>query len=442
MAISRKVFIKTYGCQMNVRESEQLALDLRAAGHEIVNSEKEADVFILNTCSVREQAEIKAIGKSGFLARRKKYRPNILLGIVGCMAENLAQKLLDLNPRIDFIIGPRRLNELKTIISKSIDKPILLVGDGNADDDFLSKHDYSVRSACASVSIMNGCNMRCSYCIVPKTRGQERYRPIEEIVDECRDLADHDIKEVLLLGQIVNNYGISVFEIVDKKSPFVQLLERLNDIPGLARIRYISPHPKGFRADLIDAHARLNKLCPSVHLPVQSGSDRILKLMKRPYSRKQICSIISELRSKVPGISITTDVIVGFPGETEQDFDETVALFEAVKFNMAYIFKYSPRAGTVSATLPDDVLPSEKDRRNKILLDIVQRDSLLYNQSMLGTEVAVLVDGPAKRGEGKLSGRTANGYKVIFDGPGSDIGEFVNVKIEDFGITALYGSKI
>lgn len=446
MAISRKIFIKTYGCQMNVRESEQLSLDLRTAGHIIVNTEDDADVVILNTCSVREQAEIKALGKSGYLARKKRKYSDILLGIVGCMAENLGSKIFKLNPAIDFVIGPRRLNELKTVLSRPMNEPVLLLGDGVQEESFLSGHEYRTKSACANVAIMQGCNMRCSYCIVPKTRGNERYHPINSIVSECQILATRGIKEVLLLGQIVNNYGNGQFDIIDQKSPFVQLLERLNTIPGLERIRYISPHPKGFRDDLIDAHARLEHLCPSVHLPVQSGSDRILRLMKRPYSKQRICSIISALRERVPGISITTDVIVGYPGETEQDFAETVALFEEVHFNMAYIFKYSPRAGTVSAEMPDDVTPEVKDQRNKVLLGLVQRDSLRYNRAMLGQVCEILVDGPAKRGENKLSGRTKNGYKVLFDSKKEDvdqlIGELVQIKIEDYGITALYGTRI
>lgn len=442
MTVLRKIFIKTYGCQMNVRESEQLMVDLRSAGHEIVEDEKEADVFILNTCSVREQAEIKAIGKSGFLARRKKHGTNFLLGIVGCMAENLGRELFKLNPKIDFIIGPRRLNELKLVLAQPFVDHVLLLGDGKPEASFLSNHDHSSNSANASVSIMQGCNMCCSYCIVPKTRGQEIYRPIGDIVSECRSLVDSGIKEIMLLGQIVNNYGVGQFKIVDQKSPFVQLLEQLDRIPGLARIRYMSPHPKGFRMDLIDAHRRLKTLCPSVHLPVQSGSDRILRLMKRPYSRERICSIIKALRDKIPNVAITTDVIVGFPGETEQDFSETVSLFEDIHFNMAYIFKYSPRAGTVSAGMPDDVSAQEKDRRNKILLDIVQRDSLRYNQAVLGSVVEILVEGHAKRGDGRLFGRSANGYKVIFDGTDADIGKFLNIKICDYGITALYGNCV
>lgn len=441
MMVPRKIFIKTYGCQMNVRDSEQIISELQLAGHKIVESENEADVFILNTCSVREQAEIKAIGKSGFLARKKRKNQNCLLGIVGCMAENLGEELFKLNPMIDFIVGPRRISKIKEILSEKKIKHIVLLGNETEGTFFTSKHDFNKKSAIASVSIMQGCNMHCSYCIVPKTRGAEIYRPMSDIIEECKMLADNGVKEIMLLGQIVNNYGQGKMSIISNKSPFVQLLEKVNNIPGIKRIRYMSPHPKGFRDDLIDAHANLDKLCPSVHLPVQSGSNRILRMMKRPYSAERVCAIVDSLRKKVPNIAITTDVIVGFPGETEQEFGETITLFEIIKFNMAFIFKYSPRSGTVSATLQDDVSASEKDRRNKILLDIVQKHSIEYNYSMLGKEVEILVDGHAKRGDQKLCGRTANGYKVIFEGTDDKIGCFVNIKVTDCGITALYGCE-
>jgi tRNA-2-methylthio-N6-dimethylallyladenosine synthase len=262
---------------------------------------------------------------------------------------------------------------------------------------------------------------------------------MEDIVLECENLAQNGAKEVTLLGQIVNNYGKNSMEVVGGKSPFVQLLERVSGVDGIERIRYMSPHPTGFRDDLIGAHSRLGKLCPAVHLPIQSGSDRILKMMKRPYTCARIRSIVGELRKQVPGISITTDIIVGFPGETGEDFDRTVAIFEDIKFNMAFIFKYSPRAGTFSAALPDDVSRQEKIRRNKILLDLVQKYSIAYNEMMVGRVVEILVDGHAKRGENKLCGRTIGGIKVIFDGPEDSIGQFRDVKITGYSTTVLCG---
>jgi tRNA-2-methylthio-N6-dimethylallyladenosine synthase len=438
----RKIFIKTYGCQMNVRDSERLTAALLTAGHELVDSEDAADVYILNTCSVREQAEIKAIGKSGFLSRKKRHRSGVLLGIIGCMAENLAGVLFKLNPAIDFIVGPRRIGELPQLLARERIYRALMVGDGESTDPTEAMHTPSQGNACASVSIMQGCNMGCRYCIVPKTRGRETYRPMEDIVTECEVLVGRGVKEIMLLGQIVNNYGQNAMGIINGKSPFVQLLERINCIEKLERIRYMSPHPKGFRDDLIGAHSTLAKLCPLVHLPIQSGSDRILKAMGRPYSCARVRTIVERLRSGVPNISLTSDVIVGYPGETEDDFQQTVALLAEIKFNMAFIFKYSPRAGTPSAELPDDVSEREKDRRNKILLNTVQRHSLEYNGAMIGRIVGVLVDGRARRGDNKLCGRTANGYKVIFDGADSLIGELLNVRIIDCATAVLYGELV
>jgi tRNA-2-methylthio-N6-dimethylallyladenosine synthase len=265
---------------------------------------------------------------------------------------------------------------------------------------------------------------------------------MEGIVLECENLAQHGTKEITLLGQIVNNYGKNEIKIVDGKTPFVQLLERIDRINGVERIRYMSPHPSGFHDDLILAHSCLKKLCPTVHLPVQSGSDRILRAMRRPYTRARVHSIVNELRKNVPNISITTDVIVGYPGETDEDFQETVAMFREIKFNMAFIFKYSPRNGTFSATLPDSVSGQEKDHRNKILLNIVQGDSIEYNKMMMGEVVEVLVDGRAKRGENKLCGHTRNGHKVIFDGFDTSIGKFCHIKITGYATTVLYGELV
>jgi tRNA-2-methylthio-N6-dimethylallyladenosine synthase len=427
---------------MNVRDSERLVATLIDYGHEIVDTEDVADVYILNTCSVREQAEIKAIGKAGHLLRKKLRRSGVLLGIVGCMAENLAENLFKLNSGIDFIVGPRRIGELPAILTSENVNRVVLLGEANSQDITEAMHDFSRGNVCASVSIMQGCNMRCSYCIVPKTRGVETYRPMESIVAECEILAKRGVKEIMLLGQIVNNYGQNAVEFVNNRSPFVRLLERVDNIPGLERIRYMSPHPKGFRKDLIGAHCRLKKLCPSVHLPVQSGSDRILGAMRRPYTRARVLSIVGALRTSVPDISLTTDVIVGYPGETEEDFQATVDLLNGVKFNMAFIFKYSPRAGTFSATLPDSVSESEKDRRNKVLLDIVQRHSIEHNKMMVGRVVEVLVEGHAKRGENKFCGCTKHGDKVIFDGQVTLIGKFANIKITDFAISVLYGELL
>jgi len=401
-----RVYIKTYGCQMNERDSEAVAELLRARGYSIVHSEHEADTVLLNTCSVRDQAEQKAIGKAGYLRKRKKANPRFLLGIMGCMAQNRGTALLDQLPDLDLLVGTQKFHRVPDMLDNLIQsmegqgpQPSTLVDldEEEASQNEIRHHDESRKQVSAFVSIMQGCNMRCSFCIVPKTRGEERARPMEDIVEESRRLADAGTREITLLGQIVTSYGQREFPRVDGKTPFVQLLERVNEIEGIERIRFTSPHPRGFREDLVQAYRELPKLCEYVHLPLQSGSDRILKLMKRPYSVDRYRKIVDSLREAVPGMYFSTDVIVGFPGETEEDFEQTRQLFEELRFDMAFIFKYSPRSGTPAADMEDQVPQEEKERRNQVLLEILGRHSLRRNQELVGKTREVLVEG-ANRG--------------------------------------------
>jgi tRNA-2-methylthio-N6-dimethylallyladenosine synthase len=434
-----KIFVKTYGCQMNERDSEMISSQLQCAGYDLTDNEKMADVVILNTCSVREQAEIKALGKAGYLARRKRINPNFKIGIVGCMAENLGEKLFKLNGAIDFVIGPKRLHELANVLEGN--RQSLCIGDPKRQHlsrDFDRKLEKN--KCTAFLSIMRGCNMCCSYCIVPRTRGSEQYRTMEDIVGEAKFLAGNGIREITLLGQIVNNYGGRLMPMIDGKTPFVQLLERLDALPGIERIRYMSPHPQNFSDDLILAHKDLSSLCPSVHLPIQSGSNRILAAMKRPYTSERILTIVEKLRKAVPNVGISTDIIVGYPGETEEDFEETVSLFDSAKFNMAFIFKYSPREGTRSAELVDDVKESEKERRNQIFLQRVQEASLHYHQRFLGKTVEVLVEGHARRGVDTMFGWTPDHCKVLFKASGNDIGKIFSIQIDSSTTTILSGT--
>jgi tRNA-2-methylthio-N6-dimethylallyladenosine synthase len=281
--------------------------------------------------------------------------------------------------------------------------------------------------------------MNCAYCIVPKTRGPERGRPMEAILEEIRELAANGTREVTLLGQIVNQYGIREFPFVEGKSPFVQLLEKVDAIPGIERIRFTSPHPVGFRDDLIQCYARLPKLCESIHFPMQSGSNRILKAMRRPYTIEKFRAIVDRLREVRPDISISTDLIVGFPGETDEDFEQTRRAFEAVGFGMAFIFKYSVRAGTTAEALGDPVPQAVKEERNQILLELLGRQSLVRNESLVGTRQEVLVEGPARRGENRFMGRTRSHLKVIFDGSERLIGELVEVRIGRATASTLLG---
>lgn len=447
-----RVYIKTYGCQMNERDSDAVAALLRGRGYSIVAEEAEADIILLNTCAVRDQAEQKAIGKGGRLLKRKRENPDLLVGIMGCMAQNRGTDLLDALPDLDLLVGTQKFHRVPEMLDSLIasqqglgPRPRTLV-DLEAEagsEETIREHLPGTRQVSAFVSIMQGCNMHCSFCIVPKTRGPERYRSMESIVEEIEGLVAQGTKEVTLLGQIVNSYGLRQMPFINRKSPFVQLLERVNAIPGLERIRYTSPHPRGFQADLVRAYGELEKLMPYVHLPVQSGSDRILRLMRRPYTVRRYREIIDQLRAVRPDMCFSTDIIVGFPGETEADFEQTVELFDAVRFDMAFIFRYSPRTGTLAAEeLPDDVPPEVKEARNQRLLDRLAVHSLRCHDRLLETVQEVLVEGPAKKGENRFMGRNPGNRKVIFDGHPRLVGQTVPVRITRSTVSTLEGELL
>lgn len=448
--MERRVYIKTYGCQMNERESEALSAVLKQTGYILVNNEETANIVLLNTCSVRDQAERKATGKANLLSRpqarlSQQSKPPKLIGILGCMAQNLGEALLKQIPSARLIVGPTQIARVPEYLEFLLKKPterIVNVTYSPIDAPFTSAHDSQNIKPSAYVSIMQGCNMHCAYCIVPKTRGPEQYRPMSDIIREITWLAQHGTKEVTLLGQIVNRYGFGQFPTLNGKSPFVQLLEQIQAINGIQRIRFTSPHPTGFREDLIDAYKNLSKLCPYVHLPVQSGSDKILKIMRRPYKREQFLAIVNALRERVPTISISTDVIVGFPGETDADFEETATLFDRVRFDMAYIFKYSIRLGTVAETLGDQIADTVKEDRNQVLLQKLASYSLAYNEKMLGKVYEVLVEGKARRGEYRLEGRTPEHKKVIFEGSETLIGQLVSVQVTSALASTLEGKLV
>ena len=446
-----RVYIKTYGCQMNERDSEAVAAMLRGKGYALVDNEKEADVVLLNTCSVRDQAEQKAIGKAGHLAKRKRKDPNFIIGVMGCMAQNRGGALLDSLPDLDLIIGTQKFHRVPDHLTNMIatmqgqgPRPASIIDlEEEADSqNTIKSHTSETRQVTAFVSIMQGCNMKCSYCIVPKTRGVERGRPMDEIIDEIEKLASNGTREVTLLGQIVNQYGIREFPFVDKKSPFVQLLERVHEIAGIDRIRFTSPHPVGFKQDLIDCYARLPKLVEYIHFPMQSGSNRILKAMRRPYTIEKFKSIIAELRKACPNMYISTDIIVGFPGETDEDFELTRQAFEEVGFDMAYLFKYSVRPGTTAEPLGDPITKEQKEQRNQILLEILRKSSLARNETLIGKNESVLFEGPAKKGENMFVGRTAGNRVVIVKASPRLIGQIVPVRFTRVTASTLFGELV
>jgi tRNA-2-methylthio-N6-dimethylallyladenosine synthase len=434
---------------MNERDSDDVAYKLKNRGYEIVDSEDIADVVLLNTCSVREQAENKALGKTGHLIKRKKKNPNFIVGIMGCMAQNRGSEILDTLPDLDLIVGTQKFHHVPDYLDKISNgkvspKPAFIdLDEENGSQDQIRNHSSGkIVKASAFVSIMQGCNMKCSFCIVPKTRGKERYRSIQSIIDETHELVEGGTKEVTLLGQIVNAYGRGSLPKVNNKTPFVQLLEKLNDIDGLERIRFTSPHPISFGDDLIDCYKYLPKLCEHAHLPMQSGSDKILKIMNRPYTRVRFLEIVNRLRSTHSAMRISTDVIVGFPGETEHDFELTKSTFKESDFEMAFIFKYSERSGTKAVNL-SNVVPMEiKERRNQELLSMLRTQSKESNSKSLGGKFEILVEAKAKKGVNMLMGRTRCNRKVVFKGDIDEIGTLKDVIIKETSATTLAGESV
>ena len=449
-----RVYIKTYGCQMNERDSEAVAAMLRARGYRIVGAEDECDVMLLNTCSVRDAAEQKAIGKAANVQHRKKKNPDFVLGILGCMAQNRGAELLDKLPDVDLIVGTQKFHQVPDYLDNlcaareagvPIAETIVDIGEEagsqNTIKDHLELDAGAPPQVSAFVSIQQGCNMDCAFCIVPKTRGDERSRPMDDIVAECRQLAAKGVKEVTLLGQIVTSYGRRDYQHTGGVSPFTQLLERVHAIEGIERIRFTSPHPRGFKQDLVDAYGRLSKLCEYVHLPMQSGSDRILKAMNRPYTRERYREIVQSLRAVRPDMYFSTDVIVGFPGETDEDFEQTRALFEECNYDMAYVFKYSIRSGTPAAELGDQIPDDVKEHRNQVLLKILQENSLRRSAQLIGTVEEVLVEGPDKTGQ-RFTGRTRGNRVTIFEADVRLVGQLVPVRIERASVSSLYGELV
>lgn len=454
------VYIKTYGCQMNERDSEAVAAQLVAKGYTLAPSETVADVILLNTCSVRDLAEQKALNKMvNLIAETRRDRPNVVLGFMGCMAQSRGKELIDRLPDVDLVLGTQKFHRaadcLDEIIAGKVEK-IVDVAEEQGSEATIREHllnGNSRKSVTAFVSIMQGCNQYCTFCIVPYTRGEERSRTIPDVVSECRQLVAQGVKEITLLGQIVTSYGkhqrrdtwqvtrdTKVLPPVTRHlSPFVQLLDAVHEIEGLERIRFTSPHPKGYGDDLIEAYARLPNLVQSAHLPVQSGSNRVLKLMHRGYTRERYVGIIGKLRAAKPEIGVSTDFIVGFPGETEADFEETLSLACEVEFDQAFIFKYSQRRDTPAADMPDQVPQKVREERNHRLLEVINEIAKRKYRALVGRQMQILVEGPSKKNPARMTGRTRCNRIVVFDGSERHRGQLMDVKITRAGSFTLYG---
>lgn len=440
-------YLHTYGCQMNVRDSEAAAALLVAAGHEPVAQERAADLVVVNSCSVRGKAEDKALGKLRLLVKSKRTHPGRLVGAMGCMVQRLGPALLDQVPGLDFAVGTRASRHLPPLVSAALAGAAGQLVLGTADDTDVP-HGHLAATPSAYVTVLLGCNRRCAYCIVPEVRGPESSRPPRDIVAEVAARVADGVREVTLLGQSVLNYGRQGSDVWagepaspgGYREPFPRLIEAVSAIPGLARVRFTSGHPSGCSEELARAMAELAPVAPHLHLPVQSGSDAVLGRMRRGYTAAEYVAAVERLRQRVPDCAITTDIIVGFPGETESDFAATRALFEQVRFDNSFIFKYSPRPGTRAAEWPDDVPDAVKEHRNRVLLDDQDRIGLARNEAWVGRVAEVLAEGPSLRNPRRWSGRNGQGKIVVFAPvEGLKAGSGVRVRIERAKPQTLYG---
>ena len=427
---------------MNERDSEAVGALFVKAGHTLVESEYDADVLLFNTCSVRDAAERKAKGKIGYMRKLKQQKPDLIIGVTGCMAQRLGDQLLAELPHLDFVLGTGQIHRaLETAESIAAERKRFANTDIAPEEiDMLGEHGKNSWSA--QIAITRGCNRFCSYCIVPYVRGREVSRSKESIIEEAKSLADSGVKEILLLGQNVAAYGLNG-DIRPPKpgySPFAELLEELNTIDGLERIRYTSPYVSYFNDRLIEALASCKKVCHNIHLPLQSGSDRILTAMNRQYTAQSYREKVAELRSAIPDLTFSTDVIVGFPGEEERDFELTRELMNEVGFEQAYVFKYSPRPGAKSALLADTVSEEEKLRRNNILLEDLDKRISAKLAALTGSIQEILCEGVSARNKERWTGRTGTNLVVHFE-PDDSVkpGDLRQVKITASGSVSMFG---
>jgi tRNA-2-methylthio-N6-dimethylallyladenosine synthase len=423
-----KFWIETHGCQMNAYDSARMAELLAAEGYAPTSDEAEADLLLLNTCSVREKPQEKVFSRLGQWKARKRANPDLLIAVGGCVASQEGEAILERAPFVDLVFGPQTLHRLPELIAarRATGRPQVDVSFPEIEK-FDRLPEPRAEGPTAFVSIMEGCSKYCSFCVVPYTRGEEVSRPLADVLLEVSTLAEQGVREVTLLGQNVNAYRGPTPE--GEVADFAVLLRAVARIPGIGRIRYTTSHPLEFGEALIRAHAEEEKLAPFVHLPVQSGSDRILAAMKRGYTALQYKDIIRRLRAARPGISVSSDFIVGFPGESERDFQQTLDLVEEIGFDQSFSFVYSRRPGTPAASLPDETPLEVKKERLHRLQEALERHARRIGESMVGGRERVLVEGPSKRDPRELTGRTGNMRYVNFAGPPALIGRFVEVHI-------------
>lgn len=437
----KKYQITTYGCQMNEHDSEKISWILESMGYVATEESEECDFIVYNTCVVRKSAEEKVYGQLGHLKALKKRRPNLIIALCGCMMqrEDVREVIFQKHKHVDIIFGTHNINKLPQLINtnKQTGKTVIDIVEESKEieDNIDVNRTFAYK---AYVNIMYGCNNFCTYCIVPYTRGREKSRDPENILKEIERLVSTGCKEVTLLGQNVNSYGNTL----DKDYSFVDLLKDVNKIKGLERIRFMTSHPKDISDGVIQSYIELDKLCNHLHLPFQSGSNNVLKAMNRKYTREDYLKIISKVKKAQPNIAITTDIIVGFPGETEEDFQGTLDLVSECKFDAAYTYLYSSREGTKAAEMKEQVPDDVKHIRFNKLLDLLYPIGLEKNQALIGQILEVLVEDISKNNEEVLSGRSRNSKLVHFKGSKDLIGETVNIKIESATTFTLEGILI
>ena len=433
--------IMTFGCQMNENDSEKISGLLKNMGYTPEEDVHKAGVVILNTCSVRENADVRVFGNLGTFKSFKKVNPDLVLAVCGCMMQQpeIVKKIKEKYPQVDLVFGTHNIHQFPQMLGNYLQRGerIFEIWDDSSEiiEDLPVDRKYPFKSF---VTIMNGCNNFCTYCIVPYTRGREVSRQPEKIIEEVTRLADEGCLEVTLLGQNVNSYGN------DLKTGyhFADLLRDLNQIEKIKRIRFMTSHPKDLTDEVIEAIAQCDKVCPAIHLAIQSGSTRVLKAMNRRYTKEQIIDLVDRVRSRIPDVAITTDIIVGFPGETEEDFQDTLEVMRACKFDSAFSFIYSIRTGTPAATMENQIPDEIKHDRLNRLLDVLRDISFGLNSKYEGRVLPVLVEEPSKNNTDRLSGRTETGKLVNFEGSFDHIGQIVNVKITKVGSFSLTGVEI
>ncbi|HOX53126.1 MAG TPA: tRNA (N6-isopentenyl adenosine(37)-C2)-methylthiotransferase MiaB, partial [Fibrobacteria bacterium] len=392
-------FLETYGCQMNEYDSSLVSGLLEERGYRPTQDPSVADLLLVNTCSVREKAETTALDKLRSIAHHKRRRPGVRLGVLGCMAENRREAILERIPEVDLLLGPDHYDRLGEVLDRprNASTPISALGP-DRNQTYEGLFPAAGANVSAFVAIQRGCDLKCAYCIVPSTRGPERSRPSDDILREVRHLVAKGVREVTLLGQTVNAWRSDL--------SFADLLRRLGEVDGLRRLRFTSPHPRYFTESVCQAMAEVPSVCPHVHMPVQSGSTAVLRAMRRQYTREQYLGIVERIRRHLGGASITTDIIAGFPGETESDHQDTLSLMEAVRFDAAFMFAYSPRPGTPAAALPEDLDPSRKQERLQEIIDLQMRHTFQRLDEQVGTRTEILLEGPNRREPSQWFGKT------------------------------------